>query len=130
MILVNLNGYHFKKYNKMGTFDYNDSVPQKEYLQHLTKLGVKNKKDNKDLQYFKDYNKFKQNAISNLNYAKDTVFITGEHTQYLNEYTHKDAKKCELYIDFMKRFNKEKITDVQLFYKYENNCEFYFNWMS
>lgn len=103
-------------------FTFNEEVPSKEEMKMLTKKAQENIKKGKTLEYFKKYNQFKRDAISNLQYARDTVFITGETKQYLNEYNNKDCQQLE---EFVKRFNKEKITNISLFYK---DCQSYFDW--
>ena len=101
---------------------FNEEVPTKEEMNLLSKKGQENIKKGKTLEYFKKYNQFKRDAISNLQYARDTVFITGETKQYLNEYNDKDCQQLE---EFVKRFNKEKITNIPLFNK---DCQAYFDW--
>ena len=103
-------------------FTFNEEVPSKEEMILLTKKGQENIKRGRTLEYFRKYNQFKKDAIGNLQYARDTVFVTGETKQYLNEYSNKDCHQLE---EFVERFNKEKITNISLFYK---DCQSYFDW--
>lgn len=108
-----------------SAFTYSEKVPTKEQLKMLSNRGKENVKNNKTFVYFNKYNQFKKDAIANLQYAKDTVFITGETQISLNEYDKKDKKECQMYKEFTERFNNEKITNVELFYK---DCEMFFDW--
>jgi hypothetical protein len=108
-------------------FTYIEVVPSKEELIMLSKKGKENVQNGKTLEYFRRYNQFKKDAISNLQYARETVFATGETKVYLNEYKSSKKEECDMFKDFVQRFNKEKITNVELFFK-PSECESYFDW--
>lgn len=110
-------------------FTFSEEVPSKEELKILSKKGKENVKNGKTATYFCKYNKFKKDAIDNLQYARETVFVTGETKIELNEYNSTNKEECSMYKEFTQRFNKEKITNVELFFNNEE-CKSYFDWSS
>jgi len=108
-------------------FTFSEEVPSKQELKVLSEKGKENVKNGKTITYFRKYNQFKKDAITNLQYARETVFITGETTIEINEHTSMDKEKCKMYKEFSERFNKEKITDIKLFFNKEE-CKSYFDW--
>lgn len=110
-------------------FTFSEQVPSKEELKMLSEKGKENVKNGKTATYFRKYNQFKKDAINNLQYSRDTVFITGETHVELNEYTSSDKEECSMYKEFAQRFNKEKITNVELSFN-DKDCKSYFDWSS
>ena len=111
------------------SFTFNTEVPCKDQMKQLSKSGENNIKKGQTAEFFRRYNKFKKDAIDELVSARDIVFMTGYTKQFLNSYTGHNDKQCDMYGKFVKRFNKEKITDVQLFMKNDlSGCDVYFDW--